>query len=203
MTTKRMTLDRSKAAALGYFVAFIGCIPIANWMIGHVGTVCAPPQGPCLVLVARGGPDGHPLMAPSGVLMIGLALVLRDMVQRRLGRGVALAAIVAGAALSGAVAPPQLVFASAAAFLLSELADFAVYTPLQSRGLVLAVLASSVVGLIADSLLFLWLAFGSLEFLAGQIVGKLWMVVLSLPFIHWIRKHEIARQAVLDYQACP
>ncbi len=198
MTTKRMFLNRSKAAALGYFVAFIACIPIANWMIGHVGTVCAPPQGPCLVPVAPWGPDGHPLMAPSGVLMIGLALVLRDMVQRRLGRGVALAAIVAGAALSGAVAPPQLVFASGAAFLLSELADFAVYTPLQSRGLVLAVLASSVVGLIADSLLFLWLAFGSLDFLAGQIVGKLWMVVLSLPFIHWIRKHEIARQAVVE-----
>ncbi|HYR66028.1 MAG TPA: VUT family protein, partial [Reyranella sp.] len=114
------------------------------------------------------------------------------------GRGVALAAIVAGAALSGAVAPPQLVFASAAAFLLSELADFAVYTPLQSRGLILAVLASSVVGLIADSLLFLWLAFGSLDFLAGQIVGKLWMVLLSLPFIHWIRKHEIARQVVVE-----
>ena len=83
----------------------------------------------------------------------------------------------AGAALSGAIAPPQLILASTTAFLLSELADFAVYTPLQSRGLVLAVLASSVVGLIADSILFLWLAFGSLDFLAGQIVGKLWMVV--------------------------
>jgi queuosine precursor transporter len=198
MTTKLMILNRGKAASIGYFLAFIACIPIANWMIGHVGTVCAPTHGPCLVPVAPWGPDGHPLMAPSGVLMIGLALVLRDMVQRRLGRGVALAAIVAGAALSGAVAPPQLVFASAAAFLLSELADFAVYTPLQSRGLILAVLASSVVGLIADSLLFLWLAFSSLDFLAGQIVGKLWMVLLSLPFIHWIRKHEIARHVVVE-----
>jgi hypothetical protein len=54
-----------------------------------------------------------------------------------------------------------------------------------------------VVGLIADSILFLWLAFGSLDFLAGQIVGKLWMVVLSLPFIHWIRKREIARQVAV------
>ena len=98
---------------------------------------------------------------------------------------------------AGAIAPPQLVFASTTAFLLSELADFAVYTPLQARGLVLAVLASSVVGLIADSILFLWLAFGSLEFLAGQIVGKLWMVVVSLPFIHWIRQREIARQIAM------
>jgi queuosine precursor transporter len=195
MTAKRMILTRQKAAALAYFLAFIACIPLANWMIGNVGTVCAPPHGPCLVPVAPWGPGGQPLMAPSGVLMIGLALVLRDMVQ--LGRGVGLAAIVAGAALSGAIAPPQLIFASTMAFLLSELADFAVYTPLQSRGLVLAVLASSVVGLIADSILFLWLAFGSLDFLAGQIVGKLWMVVLSLPFIHWIRRREIARQVVV------
>jgi queuosine precursor transporter len=197
MPAQRATLTRQKMAALAYFLAFIACIPLANWMIGNVGTVCAPPHGPCLVPVAPWGPGGQPLMAPSGVLMVGLALVLRDMVQRRLGRGVGLAAIVAGAALSGAIAPPQLIFASTTAFLLSELADFAVYTPLQARGLVLAVLASSVVGLIADSVLFLWLAFGSLDFIAGQIVGKLWMVVLSLPFIHWIRKREIARQVAV------
>ncbi|CAN5921723.1 hypothetical protein BH11PSE3_BH11PSE3_03320 [soil metagenome] len=184
-----------KAEALAYLLAFVACIPLANWLIGHVGTVCAPPHGPCLVPVWPWGPKGMPLMAPSGVLMIGLALVLRDMVQRRLGRAAALTAIVAGALLSGAVAPPALVYASALAFLLSELADFAVYTPLEARGLVLAVLASSVVGLVADSILFLWLAFGSLDYLAGQIVGKLWMVVLALPFIHWIRKREIRAAA--------
>jgi queuosine precursor transporter len=192
-----MMTIRQKGEALAYFLAFIACIPTANWMIGHVGTVCVP-HGPCLVPVMPWGPEGHPLMAPSGVLMIGLALVLRDMVQRRLGRGVALGAIVAGAALSGAVAPPPLIVASAAAFLLSELADFAVYTPLQSRGLVMAVLASSVVGLVVDSVLFLWLAFGSLDFLAGQIVGKLWMVLLALPVVHWIRRREIAHQTIVE-----
>ena len=195
MTAKRMILTRHKLAALGYFLAFIACIPLSNWMIGNVGTVCAPPHRPCLVPVWPWGPKGMPLMAPSGVLLIGLALVLRDMVQRRLGRAAGLTAIVAGALLSGAVAPPALVYASSAAFLLSELADFAVYTPLQDRGLVLAVLASSVVGLIADSVLFLWLAFGSLDFLAGQVLGKLWMVLATLPFIHWIRKRELARLA--------
>ncbi len=139
------------------------------------------------------GPNGTALLAPSGRAVVGIALVLRDMVQRRLGRAAALTAIVAGALLSGAVAPPPLVYASAAAFLLSELADFAVYTPLQDRGLVLAVLASSVVGLVADSILFLWLAFGSLDFIEGQVLGKLWMVLLALPFIHWIRKRELRR----------
>jgi uncharacterized PurR-regulated membrane protein YhhQ (DUF165 family) len=186
---RRMSLTARKAEGLAYLLAFMACIPAANWMIGHLGTTCAP-HGPCLVPVFPWSPQGGPMMAPSGVSMIGIALVLRDLVQRRLGRVAALMAIVAGAALSGAVAPPQLVVASTTAFFLSELADFAVFTPLQKRGLVLAVLASSVVGLIADSLLFLYLAFGSLEFLEGQVVGKAWMVLLALPFVHWIRRRE-------------
>ena len=167
-----------------FLAAYIACIPIANWMIGHVGTECVP-QGPCLVPVAPFG-----LMAPSGVLLVGLALVLRDLVQRRLGIRYALAAIAAGAALSGVLAPLPLVVASAVAFLLSELADFAVFTPLQKRGLILAVFLSSIVGLIADSIIFLWLAFGSLDFLAGQIVGKTWMVMLTLPAIEWLRRRD-------------
>ncbi|MBN9091208.1 MAG: VUT family protein [Reyranella sp.] len=186
-----MSLNARKAEGLAYFLAFMACIPLANWMIGHVGVSCVPGSGvPCLLPVLPWSPQGGPLMAPSGVLMIGIALVLRDLVQRRLGRVAALLAIVAGAVLSGAVAPPQLVLASTTAFFLSELADFAVYTPLQKRGLVIAVLASSVVGLIADSLLFLYLAFGSLEFLEGQIVGKTWMVLLALPIVQWIRTRE-------------
>ena len=79
------------------------------------------------------------VLAPSGVLTIGLAFVLRDLVQRRLGAKVSLLAIAVGAILSAWLAPPAIVLASAAAFLLSELADFAVYTPLQRRRLVLAV----------------------------------------------------------------
>jgi uncharacterized PurR-regulated membrane protein YhhQ (DUF165 family) len=167
-----------------WFLAGFGlCIPAANWLIGHAGTVCVP-QGPCLIPVAPG------LMAPSGVLMVGLALVLRDLVQRRLGLGFAVAAILAGAALSALLAPPALVVASAAAFLLSEAADLAVYTPLQRRGLVLAVAASGLAGLVVDSVVFLGLAFGSLEFLAGQVVGKLWMVLLALPVVHWLRRRD-------------
>jgi hypothetical protein len=185
----RMSLNARKAEGLAYFLAFMACIPTANWMIGHIGTVCAP-NGPCLLPVFPWSPQGGPMMAPSGVSMIGIALVLRDLCQRRLGRLAALMAIVAGAALSGALAPPQLVVASTTAFFLSELADFAVFTPLQKRGLVLAVLASAVVGLVADSILFLYLAFGSLEFLEGQVLGKVWMVLLALPFVHWIRKRE-------------
>ncbi|WP_198370493.1 VUT family protein [Roseomonas rosulenta] len=178
----------AKARAEGV-LALIGfglCIPAANWLIGHVGTYCVP-NGPCLVPVAPG------LMAPSGVLMIGLALVLRDLVQRRLGVGYAALAVLAGAALSGFVAPPALVVASAVAFLLSEFADLIVFTPLQKRGLVLAVAASGAVGLVVDSVVFLWLAFGSLDFLAGQVVGKAWMVALSLPLVALLRRRDERR----------
>jgi queuosine precursor transporter len=166
-----------------FLAAYIACIPIANWMVGNVGTVCVP-NGPCLVPVAPG------LTAPSGVLLIGLALVLRDLVQRRLGVAYALAAIGIGAILSGFLAPLPLIMASTTAFLFSEIADFAVFTPLQKRGLIRAVLISSVVGLVADSLIFLWLAFGNLDYLAGQIVGKAWMVLLALPAIEWLRRRD-------------
>ena len=166
-----------------FLVLFCLTIPAANWMIGHVGTVCVP-HGPCLVPVAPG------IMAPSGVLMVGAALVLRDLVQRRLGVEFGIAAIVAGAAISAGLAPPSLVIASAAAFLLSEFADFAVYTPLARRRLVAAVIASSVVGLVVDSIVFLWLAFGSLEFLIGQIIGKLWMVLLAVPLVSYLRRRD-------------
>lgn len=164
-------------------VLFCLTIPAANWLIGHAGTMCVP-NGPCLIPVAPG------LMAPSGVTMIGIALVLRDLVQRRLGVGVAVGAIAAGAALSALIAPPSLVIASTVAFLISELADLAVYTPLARRGLIAAVVVSSMVGLVVDSIVFLYLAFGSLDFLLGQIVGKAWMVLASIPFVAWLRRRD-------------
>lgn len=166
--------------ALAFF-AFLGCIPLANWMIGHLGTVC-PADSPCLIPVAPG------LLAPSGVLVVGLALVLRDVVQRCLGTGMGLLAIALGTAASLLVAPPALARASGAAFFLSEFADFAVYTPLQRRRLVLAVIASASIGLIVDSAVFLQLAFHSLAYLPGQVVGKAWAVLFSIPFIRMLRR---------------
>jgi queuosine precursor transporter len=184
--SKEVMIDNEKRRRIegGIFLAlFCLTIPAANWMIGHIGTVCVP-SGPCLVPVAPG------IMAPSGVLMVGAALVLRDLVQRRLGVEFGIGAIVVGAMVSAGLAPPSLVIASAAAFLLSEFADFAVYTPLARRRLVAAVVASSVVGLVVDSIVFLWLAFGSMDFLLGQIVGKLWMVLLAVPFVALLRRRD-------------
>jgi uncharacterized PurR-regulated membrane protein YhhQ (DUF165 family) len=150
-----------------YFLAFALCMPVANWLIGNVGTVCIP-YGPCLIPVGLG------LMAPSGVLMVGLALVLRDQVHEVLGAKWAAAAIAVGAALSFGTSPAQFAVASTAAFILAELADFAVYAPLRKKGRSLAVMASGAVGAVLDSMLFVWLAFGSLEFSTGTIVAKLY-----------------------------
>lgn len=170
---------------IGYLAlaAYAATIPAANWMIGNVGECI--PNGPCLVPVWFG------LMAPSGVLIIGAALVLRDAVHRLLGWQWAVAAILVGAVLSFQFSPPVLVVASVAAFLLSELADLAVYAPLQRKRLVLAVAASGIVGAAIDSAVFLWLAFGSLDFIAGQLVGKLWMTILAagaLLMMRWRKK---------------
>ena len=151
-------------------------VPLANWLIGNVGTVCIP-NGPCLIPVWPG------VMAPSGVLAIGVALVLRDIVHRHVGSNWALIAIGIGCILSLIVAPPALAIASAAAFLFSELADFAVYAPLWRKRLVLAVILSGLVGAVVDSGLFLWLAFGSLEHIQGQVVGKVYASILYAGFL--------------------
>lgn len=149
---------------------YIGTIPGANYLIGHVGTVCIP-QGPCLIPVAPG------ILAPSGVLMIGCALLLRDLVQRRYGASWSLGCIGAGTVLSFLIAPPTLALASGVAFLSSELTDFAVYTPLARRRFYTALIASCMAGAVVDSAMFLWLAFGTVDHLAGQVIGKAYAVI--------------------------
>jgi uncharacterized PurR-regulated membrane protein YhhQ (DUF165 family) len=49
------------------------------------------------------------------------------------------------------------------------------------------VLLSNTVGLLIDSWIFLTLAFGSLTFFAGQVVGKAWMTVLTIAVIAAVR----------------
>ena len=166
-----------------FFALYVACIPLANWLIGHLGTFCVP-DGPCMIPVWPG------IAAPSGVLAIGAALVLRDLVQRRLGLAFSLVAIAIGAVIAWFIAPPSLVIASVAAFVFSETADALVFTPLQKRGLLVAVAVSALAGILVDSVLFLQLAFHSLDFLSGQIIGKLWTVLVSLPIIQLIRRAD-------------
>lgn len=150
---------------------YVATIFLANWAIQTFGLV----------------PVGFGLEGPAGVYFAGLAFTFRDLVQDRLGRLWTVVAILAGAGLSFLVSPDFAV-ASGAAFLVSELLDFAVYTPLRERNWLGAVAASNVVGLVADSALFLWLAFGNLDFLAGQVVGKAWMTLLAALVLWRLRR---------------
>lgn len=159
------------------FLAFLSTVPAANWLIGNVGTTCIP-DGPCLV------PVGFGLMAPSGVLMIGLALVLRDWLHELAGWRASAGAVVLGAALSLLVSPPAIAVASATALLFAEMADLAVYARLRERSKPLAVVASQVVGAAIDSALFVWIAFGSLEFSAGTTLAKIYAGVLVAGFLY-------------------
>ncbi|MBX9390365.1 VUT family protein [Streptomonospora nanhaiensis] len=130
------------------------------------------------------------ITAPAGVYLVGLALVLRDLLQDATSWRWSVAAVAMGAALS-ALFSPELALASAAAFLLSELADLAVYTPMRRRGLIIAVAASNAVGLLLDSVLFLWLAFGDLAYLPGQVLGKTWMTAAAIVALLAIRRARL------------
>ena len=154
----------------GLWVGYIATIWLANWMINNVGDCI--PDGPCVI------PVGFELTAPSGVLMIGLALVLRDGIHEVYGRKWVLGGIAVGAALSAAVSP-TLALASGVAFGLSELGDMAVYEPIRRYSRPLGIAVSGVIGGAIDSALFLLLAFGSLDFFAGQFVGKTEMALVG------------------------
>lgn len=158
------------------FVAFVATVFGANWSIEHYGFVSVAPG----------------LKAPTGVFFAGIAFSLRDLLHdQKRGPLWVLAAILAGASCSYLVSP-MFAAASAAAFLFSELADFAVYHPLHKRGWLRAVVASNVVGFVTDSALFLYLAFGSLDFIEGQLVGKAYMTLLALPMLWYIRSRKVA-----------
>jgi uncharacterized PurR-regulated membrane protein YhhQ (DUF165 family) len=163
---------------------YAATIPLANWMISNVGTQ-AFPEGPHTIPVGLG------YQAPSGVLMIGLALVSRDIIQRYAGKRLALLAIALGVIISFAIADPSIAIASCVAFALGELTDFSMYTPLQKRNLIAAVIVSGVIGGIVDSLVFLQIAFGSTMFWQGQVIGKAWMAI-GAGIVIWVirRTHQ-------------
>lgn len=159
---------RTTAAAA--IAAYLACIIGANAAIQHYGIVSV----------------GFGQLAPAGVFFIGPALVMRDLVQWSAGKTASLAALAAGALLSYAIADPHIATASAA--------DFALFTwiaPRWSR----AVLAGGIAGALLDSAVFLWLAFGSLHLMPGQVLGKAYGVALAATLIAARRRRVVAKVA--------
>jgi uncharacterized PurR-regulated membrane protein YhhQ (DUF165 family) len=169
------------------FAAFVATVYGANWALATFGVISI----------------GFGLMAPAGVLFAGLAFGLRDVLHELGGVRLVLGAIATGTILAyliedGFKIPGGLVpiaVASAAAFLIAELADLAVYAPLREKHWPAAVIGSNIVGSIVDSALFLVLAFGSISYLTGQVVGKAAMIVVALPLV-WLARNWV-RGAVL------
>lgn len=177
----------NRKLGMAMLAAYLFTIVAANWFVQHVGTQLFP-GGPHTI------PVGFGYQAPSGVLWVGLAFTFRDFVQQHLGKRAVLAAIVVGAGLSYFVAP-SLAVASAVAFLLSEALDFAAYTPLVERGRVLTAIAlSNTAGLLIDTFVFLWLAFHSLQFWQGQVLGKAYMTVVAVVVLIPARRKVLAAQ---------
>lgn len=160
-----------------WFIAYLLSIVVANWVVATFGIV----------------PVGFGFEGPAAVYIVGLTFTFRDLLHESLGKRYVILAILGGAALS-AIVSPQFALASGVAFLLSESLDFTVYTPLRKRSFLGAVAASNIVGLTLDSVVFLWLAFGSLEYLPGQIIGKAWMTVLALLVLWGVRGALLDRE---------
>jgi uncharacterized PurR-regulated membrane protein YhhQ (DUF165 family) len=159
----------------GYVTAggLLAAVVAANWATSRYGFI----------------PVGFGLTATAGTLFAGAALALRDATQDLLGRARVLIVIVVGAILSGLLADPAIAVASAAAFGIAELVDFAIYTPLRNRSRLgdrrwaIAVGASSVGGAVVDTIVFIGIAFGSAAIapaLLGQLLGKLWATLAYL-----------------------
>jgi queuosine precursor transporter len=177
---------KSKAVAVALILAFVGSVLAANWAVATFGLVSI----------------GFGLVAPAGTYFAGVALALRDGVQESAGVWWAAAAIVVGSALSYVVAGPALAVASAAAFLLSEMLDLAVYTPLRQWSWVVAVIASGVLGAAVDTWAFLTLAGFPVSggTFAAQLVAKaVYVMPVGLVLVwavrRWSDRRAVARCA--------
>lgn len=174
-------MKRYLAGSWALSALYLSCVPLANWATGNVGACDI--SGPCLL------PVGFGLYAPAGVYVVAISLALRDAVQTACGVKQTVVLLLLGSGLSLVVAAPSLALASAVAFLVSEVADLTVFTPLRRWSLAGAVFLSGVCGLVVDSALFLALAFGSLDFLQGQIVGKFWGTLVATVLVFVYRRY--------------
>jgi len=129
-------------------------------------------------------PLGEGIVIPSATFLVGLIFVFRDFAQREVKHYVILAMLLAGA-LSYFLADPTIAIASVTAFLVSEFADWAVYS-FTRRPFPQRVLLSSALGTPIDSALFLYMiGFFSVE---GVIIMTLVKMVGALVVWSMIRK---------------
>jgi len=128
-----------------------------------------------------------------GAFTYPFAFLINDLTNRRFGpmqaRRVVYAGFAAAVIISWMLATPRLAIASASAFLLAQLLDIAVFSPLRRRTWWQAPLAAAIAGSMLDTILFFALAFapffGFIDSLTahenGSIEGFANLVGLNLP----------------------
>jgi hypothetical protein len=169
--------DRRLVRLVGVTVAYLATVVLANYATAVYGLV----------------PAGFGMTVTAGTYAAGLALAVRDAVQDSAGTRVALALVVLGCVASALLANGQIALASGLAFLLAELLDMAVYTPLRRRGRRRALAVSGVVGALADSVMFLLVAGFPLTpaSVGGQLLVKaVWVTGAYLVLV------EVAHRAL-------
>jgi len=158
-------------ASLGYMFAYIFLLVMVNLGFSVVPMV----------------DFGFGLFSPMA-LLVGGVFVLRDYVQRAAGHWVLLAMAI-GLGLSYALADPYVALASAAAFAISELTDYLIYSvtkrPFRDR-----VLLSSFISTPVDTFVFLAL-------ISGLTTGTFVLMVLSklaAAAIVWLTNRQLERE---------
>ena len=127
---------------------------------------------------------------PPMSLIVGFIFVARDFAQREIGHRVIIAMLIA-AALSYLMASPFVAVASLTAFLISEFADWAVYTytgrPFSQR-----VLISSAVGTPLDSIVFLGII-GHLSYVS--VIAMTFSKMLGALVVWWLVRRRGTTEA--------
>lgn len=166
-----------RIAAVVAPVAYVGTVALSNSTTTHLGLV----------------PIGAGLLVTAGTFPAGGSLVVRDWTQdQHHARWIMPALIVTAALISTVLASPSLALASGLAFMVSEFTDWAVFSPLRSRSLPLAVMMSTLVAAPLDTIAFLHLAGFPVtpSAIAGQFLVK---TALAAAIAALLWRHEAQR----------
>jgi uncharacterized PurR-regulated membrane protein YhhQ (DUF165 family) len=158
-----------------YTAVYIALIAVVNWAFVVVEPVRLP-----------GG-----VIWPPMTIFVGFVFVVRDFAQREIGHYV-LAAMGVGVVLSYFMAGPNVAAASAVAFLISEMADWAVYS-FTRMSLSQRVLWSSIIATPIDTFVFLnMLDFFSITGAAVMTLSKLAGAVI----VWWLVRRREQRDGI-------
>lgn len=168
VTLVALVIAKKPATAL-----YVGLMPLINWSFAAVPTLPIPAD--------FGGGQFQPL-----AIVTGLVLVVRDFAQREIGHRV-LAAMLIGLVFSTMTSWIVVVLASGAAFLISELVDWAVYT-FTNRPLSQRIMISSTLSAPLDQIVFIYLASFVVPgiFAWGTVIAGIVSKLLGAAIVAWV-----------------